>query len=79
MKDEYGSAEEAAREFCADAGSDESTAVAEEWSRLLGKMKGQPLTAINRILTGPLGSAYTLTDKEVEGLTAIFARAIRRR
>ena len=73
MKDEYGSAEEAAREFCSDASDEERAAVAKEWSRLLGQMKGQPVEALNRILTGPLGSAYSLNDEDVSKLSAIFS------
>jgi hypothetical protein len=72
MKDEYGSAEEAVREFCADASSDERAAVAEEWSRFIEKTKGLPMEEINPILTGPLGSSYALTDEELRRISAIF-------
>jgi len=74
MKDEYGSAEEAVREFCSDASGDERAAVAEEWSRFIDKTKGQPMGAINRILTGPLGSSCILTEEDVLGISAILAR-----
>lgn len=72
MKDEYGSAEEAVREFCSDASGDERAAVAEEWSRFVEKTNGQPLEAINRILTGPLGSACALTDEDLKRISSIL-------
>ncbi|MGO9087346.1 MAG: contact-dependent growth inhibition system immunity protein [Candidatus Sulfotelmatobacter sp.] len=74
MKDEYGSAEEAVREFCADASGDERVAVAEEWSRFVDTTKGQPIEAINRILTGPLGSSYILTPEDVQRISALLFR-----
>ena len=72
MKDEYGSPAEAAREFCSDAGAEERAAVAAEWSRFLDQTKGQPLDAINRILTGPLGSSYSVTDEDLKSFSAIL-------
>jgi len=72
MKDEYGSPAEAAREFCSDASDAERTAVAGEWSRFMDQTKGQPLEAINRILTGPLGSSYSMTDEVLKSLSAIL-------
>ena len=55
MKEEYGSPEEAVREFCDDASTEERAAVAKDWSRFIEQTKGRPLEEINRILTGPLG------------------------
>jgi contact-dependent growth inhibition (CDI) system CdiI-like immunity protein len=78
MKDEYGSPEEAAREFCADASPRERADVAKEWSQFLDRTRGQPLEAINRILTGPLGSSCALTAEEVAGLSALFSQALRK-
>jgi hypothetical protein len=78
MKDEYGSPEEAAREFCADASGDERAAVAEEWSRFLASIRGQPLAVLNQILTGPLGSSNMLTDSDVAKLSAVFSPAQKR-
>jgi len=72
MKDEYGSPEEAAREFCADASPEERAAVAAEWARFLERTKGQPIEAINRILTGPLGSSCTMTDEVLKRISAIL-------
>jgi len=74
MKEEYGSPVEAVREFCSDASGDEHAAVAEEWSRFLAQTKGQPLAAINRILTGPLGSSCILTEEDVRKISASFCR-----
>ena len=72
MKEEYGSPTEAAREFLNDASADERAAVIEEWARFQNAMKGQPLPLINRILTGPLGSSYSLTEQDLWGLSAVF-------
>jgi hypothetical protein len=78
MKDEYGSPEEAAREFCADASGDERAAVAEEWSRFLASMRGEPLAVLNQVLTGPLGSSHALTGDDVAKLSAVFSPAQKR-
>ncbi len=72
MKDEYGSAEEAVREFCADAAPDERAAVAREWSRFMEQTKDKSLEEINRILTGPLGSSQLLTSEEMQSITKIL-------
>ncbi len=72
MKGEYGSPEEAVREFCADASGDERAAVAEDWSRFVDQIKGLPLEQINRILTGPLGSSYAMTDDDLKRISAIL-------
>ena len=79
MKDEYGSPEEAAREFCKDASAEKRSAVAEEWTRFLARTKGQPLEEMNRILTGPLGSSYSLTRHDVEGVSAVLSQSPRKR
>ena len=79
MKEEYGSAEEAVREFCEDASGDERAAVAENWSRFLDQTKGQPLEAINRILTGTLGSSCRLTEEDVRGISAALSPTKRSR
>lgn len=78
MKDEYGSAAEAAREFCEDASADEWSAVAIEWLRLLDRTKGWPLADLNRALTGPLGSSYALTSDDVPQMTEILSRVTRK-
>jgi CdiI immunity protein len=78
MKDEYDSPEEAAREFCADASPQERAAVAREWSQFLDHTKGQSIEAINRILTGPLGSSYALSAEDIATLSSVFSQALRR-
>lgn len=77
MKDEYGSPEEAVREFCADASTEERAAVEREWSRFIEQTKGKSLDEINRILTGPLGSSYVLTDEELKNIYAMLKKARR--
>jgi hypothetical protein len=79
MKDEYDSAEEAAREFCAEADPDERAAVAREWARLVDQTKSYSLDEINRILTGPLGSSQLLTSEEVQSITKILEQTLRKR
>jgi len=74
MKDEYGSAQEAMREFCADAALDERAAVARDWSRFIDQTKGKSLEEINRLLTGPLGSSQLLTSEEMRKITTALAR-----
>jgi hypothetical protein len=78
MKDEYGSPEEAVREFCEDASAEERTAVAREWLRFLDQTKGQPLEEMNRTLTGPLGSSYSLTNEDLQRITASLSLAVRK-
>jgi hypothetical protein len=75
MKEEYGSAEEALREFCADASPEEIQSVAENWSRFLAHLEGQPLEELNRILIKVLGSSYALTSEDVGGISAILSRS----
>jgi contact-dependent growth inhibition (CDI) system CdiI-like immunity protein len=74
MKDEYDTPEEAVREFCADASTDERNAVAKEWSRFMDQTKSKPLQEINRILTGPLGSSCILTSEDLERISAVLSR-----
>jgi hypothetical protein len=74
MKDEYGSPEEAVREFSADASPEERNAVAQEWSRFLEYTSGQPIEEINLVLTGPLGSSCLLTREDLERITATITR-----
>jgi len=72
MKDEYGSPEEAVREFCSDASGEERAAVAKQWAQFVDQTKGQALEQINRILTGPLGSSYAMTDEDLKRISAIL-------
>jgi CdiI immunity protein len=74
MKDEYGTPEEAVREFCADASPQERATVAKEWSRFVDQTKSKSLEEINRILTGPLGSSTILTSEDLERISAVLSR-----
>ena len=75
MKDEYGSAQEAVREFCADAAPEECAAVAHDWSRFIDQTKGQSLEEISRILTGSLGSSQLLSSEEMQSITELLKQA----
>jgi hypothetical protein len=72
MQDEYGSPEQAARQFCADANPEEVADVKQEWAAFLDRMKGQSLAEINHVFTGPLGSSYALHADDVRKISAIF-------
>jgi hypothetical protein len=72
MQDEYGSAEQAARQFCADAGPEERAAVAREWTAFLERAKGQSLAEMNQVFTGSLGSSYLLEGDDVQKISASF-------
>jgi len=72
MKDEYGSPEEAVREFCEDADEAEWAAVAKEWATFMDLTKKQPIEQINVPLTGQLGSAYSLTAEDLKRITALL-------
>jgi CdiI immunity protein len=61
---EYGSTEEAVRQFCEDADSGERQAVEAEWKRFLEQTHGQPLKTVNQLLTKNLGSSRTLASPE---------------
>ncbi|HLV88616.1 MAG TPA: contact-dependent growth inhibition system immunity protein [Candidatus Sulfotelmatobacter sp.] len=63
MKDEYGSPEEAVREFREDADEKERAEVAEQWARFLDTTRGRSIEEINRLLTGELGSSYAVTPE----------------
>ena len=75
MQEEYGSPEEAVREFCADASPEERTAVAKDWFRFLDQMSGKALAEVNKILTGPLGSACILTGEDLLRVSAVLSQA----
>lgn len=72
MADEYGTLEEAVRQFCEDADTDERKTVAGEWQRFLAQTKGQPLAAVNKILTGKLGSACSLQLEDIDKISRAF-------
>ena len=64
MAEEYGSTEEAVRQFCEDADSGEREAVEAEWQRFVQQTQGQPLKTLNQLLTKNLGSSRTLASPE---------------
>jgi hypothetical protein len=74
MSDEYGTAPEAADQFCDDADSDERIPVAREWQKILELTENQP-AALNAALR-KLGSAIQLKETEIPEVSAIFARCL---
>jgi hypothetical protein len=74
MADEYGTAPEAAEQFCEDADPDERTPVAKEW-RLLTEQTHAHAATLNAALK-KLGSAITLHEDEIPQISSIFARCL---
>jgi len=74
VADEYGTAPEAADQFCEDADSDERIPVAREWQQLAELTQSQP-AALNAALK-KLGSAIRLSEAEIPQVSAIFARCL---
>jgi len=74
VKDEYGTAPEAADQFCEDAESDERIPVAREWQKVVELTNGQaaPLNAALK----KLGSAVQLKEDQIPEISAIFARCM---
>ena len=72
MADEYGTLDEAVRQFCEDADTDERKTVSSEWHRFVTQTKGQTLPAINKILTDKLGSACRLKGDDIDKITRSF-------
>src|SRR6266404_2703010 len=66
MADEYGTLDEAVRQFCEDADTNERKTVAGEWHRFVTHTKGQPIAVINKILTDKLGSACRLQPDDID-------------
>ena len=69
MADEYGTLDEAVRQFCEDADDQERKTVAGEWARFAALTRGQPIAVINRILTEKLGSASRLKPEDVDNIS----------
>ena len=69
MVDEYGTLEEAARQFYEDADPEERRSVAGEWSRFLASTRGLPMSAINRLLTEKLGGACRLIPDDIDRIS----------
>ncbi len=74
VADEYGTAPEAADQFCEDAESDERIPVAKQWQQLVELTGGQP-APLNAALK-KLGSAIRLNEEEIPEVSAIFARCL---
>jgi hypothetical protein len=72
MADEYGTLEEAVRQFHEDADPAEWKDVVNDWSRFVALMKGQPLPAVNKAFTGKLGSACRLTEEDFDKVSRAF-------
>jgi len=74
VADEYGTAPEAADQFCEDADSDERIPVAREWQQVI-ELTGGLAPALNAALK-KLGSAIRLNEEEIPQVSAIFARCL---
>ena len=74
VADEYGTAPEAADQFCEDAETDERVPVAQQWQQLVELTSAQP-AALNAALK-KLGSAIRLNEDEIPQVSAIFARCL---
>jgi len=72
MADEYGTLDEAVRQFCEDADTKERKTVASEWQQFVAQTKGQPLPTINKILTEKLGSACRLGPDDIGKISRAF-------
>jgi hypothetical protein len=71
MADEYGTLEEAVRQFQEDADPGEWKSVVGEWTKFLAATKGQPLAAVNQSL-GKLGSACTMSADDFDKVARAF-------
>jgi hypothetical protein len=77
--EEYGSVEEATRQFCEDATTPERQQVATQWELFLQQHQNQPLDEINRILSHHMGGACRLTDaSELRQISEVFQQHLRR-
>ena len=74
VTDEYGTAPEAADQFCEDADSDERIPVAREWQKVVELTEGHP-PLLNAALK-KLGSAIQLTEDQIPEISAVFARCL---
>jgi hypothetical protein len=72
MADEYGTLDEAVRQFCEDADTNERKTVSDQWHRFVAQTKGHPLSEINKILTQRLGSACRLQPDDIDKITRAF-------
>ena len=72
MADEYGTLEEAVRQFQEDADPTEWKTTAGDWNRFVAATKGQSPSAINQALTKKLGSACTVTAEDFDKISRAF-------
>ena len=72
MQDQYGSVENAAKQFSRDADAEQRRAAAKEWKRLRAQFKDRPLSEFNRALTQELGSAQQLDAGDVEKISTVL-------
>jgi hypothetical protein len=71
MADEYGTLEEAVRQFEEDADPPEWKTTAGEWAKFVAATKGQPLAALNQALN-KLGSACLMTQEDFDKISRAF-------
>jgi hypothetical protein len=69
MAEEYGTLEEAARQFYEDADPDERKAVFSEWNRFFTQTRNLPIAAINKLLRDKLGSACRLQPDDIDTIS----------
>jgi len=71
MADEYGTLEEAVRQFQEDADPSEWKTTANDWKKFVAATKGKSLSAINQALT-KLGCACTMTAEDFDKIARAF-------
>lgn len=73
--EEYGSAEDAAAEFCQDADPEERAQVAAEWRSFLKDTSELPITTVRRLLSDKYGCAWHFEEKvEFERFSATLLK-----
>jgi len=73
--DEYGTAEDAAAEFCADADPEERERVAAEWRRFLKDTSELPVSTVQRVLTEKFGCGWHFTEKdELDRVSVVLSK-----
>jgi hypothetical protein len=74
LQDEYGSPQNAAKQFMQDADQNQRATVAEEWSALLQRTRNFTLGQMNQGLQ-QLGSAWTFESlAEIQGVADVFRK-----
>jgi hypothetical protein len=76
--DEYGTAEDAAKAFCEDAGDEEIREVAAQWKVFVDSVAGADVEMINERLATDLRSGWAVMDaKELGVISGVFAKHLR--